>query len=57
MKLALKKWLFWFFEALVCVFGKNQMCRLCGCQKLVLKNESWKKNNKLWVSRNVVPEY
>jgi len=43
MKLALKKWLFWFFEALACVLGENQMCHLCGCQKLVLKNERWQK--------------
>ena len=43
MKLALKKWLFWFFEELACVLGENQMCHLCGCQKLVLKNECWQK--------------
>jgi hypothetical protein len=33
-----KKWLFWFCEALARVSGQNQMCHLCGWQKLFLKN-------------------
>ena len=44
-----KKWLFWFCEGSVCVSGKNQMCRLCGCLKLFLKNAGrQKKIKKHW---------
>jgi hypothetical protein len=44
-----KKWLFWFCEGSVCVSGQNQMCRLCGCLKLFLKNAGrQKKIKKHW---------
>jgi hypothetical protein len=44
-----KKWLFWFCEESVCVSGQNQMCRLCGCLKLFLKNAGrQKKIKKHW---------
>ena len=44
-----KKWLFWFCERSVCVSGQNQMCRLCGCLKLFLKNAGrQKKIKKHW---------
>ena len=44
-----KKWLFWFCEGSACVSGQNQMCHLCGCLKLFLKNAGrQKKIKKHW---------